>query len=174
MMMTRWHKGQRGITLLLTMIFLILMSLFAISTFKTSSSNVRIVGNMQVRQEGLASAQQAIELIISSTLFSTDPDLVAQSPIGVDIDGDGKDDYVVNISPKPNCYRVTPNPTCVPGAANSNGASGILIAGLTAASSGLCYIQEWNVRAVVTDPRSGMSVVVNQGVGIPSSSASCI
>jgi hypothetical protein len=174
MMMASQYKGQRGISLLVTMIFLILMSLFAVSTFKSSSNNVRIVGNMQVRQEGMAAAQQAIELIISSTLFSTDPDLVAQSPISVDIDGDGKVDYVVNISPKPNCYRVTPSLVCTPGAASSSGASGVLIAGLDAASSGACYIQEWNVRAVVTDPRSGMSVVVNQGIGVPSSSATCI
>lgn len=168
-----FRNKQRGVTLLVTMIFLILMSMFAIGTFKTSSNNIRVVGNMQTRQEGLASAQQAIETVISSTSFTTDPELVSQSPISVDLDGDGTADYVVNISPKPTCYRVTPSPVCTPGAAGSSGVSGVLIEGLSGGASGACFIHEWNVRALVVDPRSGMSVAINQGVGVPSSSNTC-
>ncbi|HAL39750.1 MAG TPA: hypothetical protein DCP03_17240, partial [Polaromonas sp.] len=52
---------QRGATLLVAMIFLILMSLFAISAFKSSTGNLRIIGNMQSRQEAIAVGQKAIE-----------------------------------------------------------------------------------------------------------------
>ena len=50
-------SSQRGATLVLALIFLVLMSLFALSAFNSSSSNLRIVGNTQARQESLATAQ---------------------------------------------------------------------------------------------------------------------
>lgn len=167
-------KTQSGATLLVTMIFLILITLFAVSTFKTSSNNIRVVGNMQAKQEGVAAAQQAIELVISSDTFTTDPALVSQSPIDTDIDGDGVTDYVVLITPAPSCVRVTLSPSCGAGAANSSGVSGVLIEGLGGGAAGNCYIREWRVRAQVTDPRSGLTVAVNQGVAVPSDDDTCV
>ena len=169
-------KKQQGVTLLIAMIFPILMSLFAVSTFKTSSNNIRVVGNMQTRQEGVAAAQQAIEFVISSTAFTTDPELVSQSPVDVDVDGDGLVDYVVRISPKPSCYRVSTLPSCCAAAASSSSVSGVVIEGLGGAgvSASACFLREWNVRAVVTDPRSGLSVAVNEGVAVPSSDSTCL
>lgn len=166
-------RPQRGSTLLIVMILLIVMMLVAVATFKSSSNNIRVIGNMQVRQEGLAAAQQAIELVISSETFTTDPDLVAQSPIDVDINGDGTVDYVVRISPAPTCIRVVTLPSCGSGVANSSAVSGVLIEGLGTAPAGACYRREWNVRAVVTDPRTGMAVAVNQGIAVPSSNNTC-
>ena len=52
---------QRGISLVLGLIMLVLLTLLAISAFQASNVNLRIAGNMQVRQETLAAAQTAIE-----------------------------------------------------------------------------------------------------------------
>ncbi|HSV54225.1 MAG TPA: pilus assembly PilX N-terminal domain-containing protein [Burkholderiaceae bacterium] len=166
---------QQGATLLVVMIFLILMSLFAVSTFTTSTGNLRVVGNMQTKQEGIAAAQQAIEFVLSSELFTTDPELVSQSPVDVDINGDGSVDYVVRMTPKPSCYRVTPVPDCGESAPSSGGASGTLLEGISGGgAASTCFTREWNVRAIVTDPRSGMTVAVNQGVAVPSSDSTCL
>lgn len=172
---TQQQGKQLGATLLVVMIFLILMSLFAISTFTTSTGNLRVVGNMQVKQEGMAAAQQAIEFVISSEMFTTDPVLVSESPVDVDIDGNGTVDYVVRISPKPSCYRVTPVPDCDSGPPASSGVSGTVLVGLPGTGvASTCFTREWNVRALVTDPRSGLTVAVNQGVAVPSSDSTCL
>lgn len=164
---------QRGATLIVALIFLMMMSLFAVSTFRSSSNNMIVVGNMQSKQEGAASAEAAIDTLISSDLFTTDPLLVSQSPVVVDIDGDSNADYTVKFD-VPKCYRVTTLSTCGGGAASSSGSSGTAIEGGSAGASGGCFLREWNVRAVVTDPRTGMTVAVNQGVAVPSSDGTCI
>lgn len=165
---------QRGATLIVALIFLMMMSLFAVSTFRSSSTNMIVVGNMQSKQEGAASAEAAIDSLISSDLFTTDPLLVSQSPVVVDIDGDSVADYTVKFVPPPKCFRVTTLSGCGGGAASSSGASGTAIEGGSASAAGGCFLREWNVRAEVTDPRTGMTVAVNQGVAVPSSDGTCI
>jgi len=68
------QSTQRGATLVVALIFLVLMSLFAISAFNSSTGNMRIVGNTQARQESLSAAQLAVEKTISSSNFHTNPD----------------------------------------------------------------------------------------------------
>ncbi len=94
---------QRGATLAVALIFLVLMSLFAVSAFLGSSTNLRVVGNMQVRQEALAAAQVAIEQTISSIQFAEAPAAVAGNPVNVDTDGNSVTDYVVRMTPQPAC-----------------------------------------------------------------------
>ena len=63
------RRGQRGISLVVGLIMLLLMTLLAISAFQASNVNLRIAGNMQVRQETLAAAQTATEQVLSSPAF---------------------------------------------------------------------------------------------------------
>lgn len=174
--MTR-PEQQRGATLVVTLIFLILMSLFAVNAFNSSSTNLRVVGNTEARQEALAAAQAAVEQTISFTLFSTNPDGVAANPVPVDINGSGSPDFQVRMLPKPSCYRVLPIKTADldPNVASDlsclrSGAlqtSGLDAPGLTAgAGDSMCSQSEWNIRAEVVDPRTGTRVAVNQGVGV--------
>ena len=173
--MTPTPARQRGATLLVAMIFLLLISLFAVSAFKSSTSHLRIVGNMQVRQESVAAAQQAIEQTISNSLFTISPQQVAASPVGVDLDGDGKTDYTAQLNPTPRCYRTQPiktaqlNPdvpadqACMQSAALQQ--SGIEMPDMgTTSGNSLCAHSEWDVSAKVTDARTGSDVVVHQGV----------
>jgi Tfp pilus assembly protein PilX len=168
---------QRGATLVVALIFLVLLSLFAFNAFNSSSTNVRVVGNQQMRQEAISAAQSAIEAVISTTTFSITPANVAATPITVDIDNNGVVDYTVSMSPQPSCYRVQPIknnqlnfavPTdreCITSGLIRN--SGIDTTDTTvSADDSLCSNTEWNLRAVVTDTATGANVAVNQGVAL--------
>lgn len=173
----RRPRRQRGVTLVVSLIFLILMGLFAVAAFHSAHSNLRVVGNMEARQEALAAAQAALEQTLGSTLFSTHPDGVAANPVPVDIDGNGRPDFQVRMLPRPHCYRVLPIKTaeldpaldadlsCMRSAALQN--SGLDSPEATsAASDSMCSNSEWNLRAEVSDGRTGTQVAVNQGVGV--------
>ena len=162
---------------MITMIFLILMSLFAVSAFKSSNGNLQIIGNMQSRQESIAVGQKAIEQTISSTLFTSNPALVAATPVNVDIDGRGTATYTATLNPQPHCYRtktIKSNELNIDLAADlACMTSGVLQqSGLdsadAAANAGnsLCANSEWNIGAQVVDLRSGAKIVVNQGVAV--------
>lgn len=169
------HKGS---TLLVVMIFLILMSLFAINSFNTSTGNLRIVGNSQARQESIAAAQMAIEKTISTSKFTTEPAAVAALPVTIDIDGDGTTDYSVRMTPAPSCYRARvlkmselttaqlradcggDSAGYKPGPEGSGGVSS------EGAGDSRCADTDWNLRALVSDTKTGTSVAINQGVAV--------
>jgi hypothetical protein len=48
--MTSFHR-QRGATLFIGLVMLVVLTLFALSAFQTSSTNLKTVGNMQEREE---------------------------------------------------------------------------------------------------------------------------
>lgn len=177
------NASQRGATLVVALIFLVLMSLFAISAFNSSSSNLRIVGNSQAIQESLSAAQMAVESTISTPEFHKNPDGVAASPIPVDMNGDGTADYTAWLKPAPQCYRAKPIlPSELPAApknaettdvwapcrspTRSGGAYVDSDAPTTGTDPESCANSEWNVRAEVKDAASSTLVTVNQGVAV--------
>lgn len=175
--MKHFARRQRGATLVVALIFLVLLSLFAVSAFNEATTNLRVVGNTQAREEATAAAQLAIESTISSTLFTTNPEGVETNAVLVDIDNNGTPDYTARMTPKPSCYRVRPiknaelNPNkpedlaCMQSGVVVQGGLDMSGANLLADAS-LCANTEWNLRAEVTDTRTNTSVAVNQGVGV--------
>ncbi|WP_119966967.1 pilus assembly PilX family protein [Simplicispira lacusdiani] len=176
-------ESQNGATLVVALIFLVLMSLFALSAFNSSSSNLRIVGNSQAFQESLSAAQMAVEATISTPEFHKNPDGVAQSPVTVDMNGDGTPDYTAWLKPAPSCYRAKPIlPSELPAAPKNAATTDIwapcrppvrsggtfvdsdaLVSGADPES---CANSEWNVRAEVKDAATNTQVSVNQGVAV--------
>ena len=57
---------QRGATLLVTLIMLVVLTLFAITGFNLSSVNLKIIGNFQQQKFTEATVQMAIEQLLSS------------------------------------------------------------------------------------------------------------
>lgn len=145
------RSAQRGATLIIGLIMIVLITLIVVNAFTLSSSNLKSVGNMQVHDEAVAAANQAIELVVSSS-FTDAP--VAQS-INVDINKDGTTDYVVALDA----------PTCIRAAAASAAAPSDveLGAGLSVAST---WNTDWEISATVTDVASGAVVRVHQGVRV--------
>ena len=57
---------QRGATLLVSLIMLVVLTLFAVTGFNLSSVNLKIAGNFQQQRYLEASVQQAVEQFLSS------------------------------------------------------------------------------------------------------------
>jgi Tfp pilus assembly protein PilX len=63
---------QRGVTLLISLIMLVVLTLFAVTMIRLSNTNVVVVGNMQTQRYLAAAAQQAIETDLNSAAFYND------------------------------------------------------------------------------------------------------
>ncbi len=141
---------QRGATLIIGLIMMVLITLIVLSAFTLSSTNAKSVGNMQVRDEAIAAANQAIEQVISAD-FTAAP---AAESINVDINKDDVIDYSVALA-KPVCVRAIAAVTSV---------------GCDTEHPELCtgstWHSEWDINATVTDASSGARVNIRQGVRV--------
>jgi len=62
-------RSQRGSTLFIGLVMLVILTMFAVSSLNSSTINLKVVGNMQSRSEALNAAQEAIETTISTPQF---------------------------------------------------------------------------------------------------------
>lgn len=146
-------RKQRGNTLLVGLVMLVLLTLMAVSAINMSTTGIQVVGNAQFREEAAAAAQQAIENVISTTSFTlTVP--VAQN---IDINNDGTADYSVSFSPAPSCQSYRPVNTSDPG---------VPIVCTGSVGTALCYWTVWDITAVVNDVTTGANATVHQGVRV--------
>lgn len=99
---------QAGTTLLIALVFLVILTLFAVSGMNTGVINLRTANNAQMMIEAEYAAQQQIEQVLGSvTNFVT----VAGSATttNVDVNGDSVTDFVVTTQP-PKCLNIVPAP----------------------------------------------------------------
>ena len=96
-------RRQRGATLVIGMIMLVLITLFVLAAVNMSTINLRVMGNTQARNESISAAQQAIEQI-ASTDFPKNPQ---PATVNVDVNGDTVTDYTVAIA-TPVCLNSIP------------------------------------------------------------------
>jgi Tfp pilus assembly protein PilX len=147
-------RRQRGATLIVGLIMLVLITLVVSSAFMLSTTNLKSVGNMQYRDEALAAANAAIEEVISSDAIFHAP---ASRTIAVG-------DYSVAVA-APVCLYATEVATATSDDANPNmhnvSSSGASVAGI----SGFLDTY-WDIAATVADSVSGARVVAHQGIKI--------
>lgn len=154
---------QRGATLIVGLVMLVLLALHALASFTSGSTHLRIVGNMHERQSAQAAANAAIGIVLSASDFVTQPAMVAAAPVDVDTGGSN--------------YRVSITPTC--SAALPSGASSLdpdiaddlqCIAGTAFGGTALCATSYWNLRAVAVPatgaPVTGVTTEINQGAAV--------
>lgn len=142
---------QTGASLIVSLIMLVVITLLALSAINSSTINLRIAGNMQARDEARSAARQAIEQFLSTSANFTAPPTVA-TPVNIDINKDGTNDYAVSIAP-PRCRLAAVQQP----ARSTQCASGV--------KSGLyCWDTLWDVEATATSSKTGVSQVVTQGV----------
>lgn len=144
---------QRGATLVVGLIMLLLITLVVSSAFTLSGTNLKSVGNMQLRDEAIAAANIAVEQVIGSS-FTTAP--TAES-INVDINNDSATDYVVSIA-TPVCIRESEVISVVAGQESG------LRSTLTTPPSKWNTV--WSLDATVSDSASGASAHVRSGVRV--------
>lgn len=142
---------QRGATLIVALIMLALITLLVVNAFTLSSSNLKAVSNMQVREEAVAAANKALEQVISTNFTSP---LVANN-IEVDINNDGTTDYRVAVA----------IPHCIKAAQASPGSPSDVELGPDM-SSGSTWYTDWELKASVSDAATGGRATVTQGITV--------
>ena len=187
--MTTPIRRQRGTTLVIALIMLVLLSLFAVSSLNTANTNLKVVGNMQSRSEALNASQQTIEAVLSTPQFIANPANAVPVPCGAanttctDVTGDGVPDFTTTLlgpepsSPaQPTCVTVKPikNADLVLTSTEDLGCSSgqqqqFGVAGAVTGDS-LCSNSIWEIKARTTGVTTGASVTVTQGVGVRISS----
>ena len=157
-------RNERGMTLFVAMIILVMITLLVVSAFRVSNTNLKIVGSMQGRQEAVASSQAAIEQVLSSKFFTENPAIVAATPLDIDINADEVADFSVAMA-LPKCVRTAPvimgsppTPTQLACAGSSR------FPGATLPS--WCANTIWELEASTTDRLTAAQTTVRQGVGM--------
>ena len=180
-------RHERGATLIVALVFLVMLALFGLSAYQTSMTDQKSSGNMQARNEALNAAQQAIETTISTPQFvstpanalpAANPVITQPSPCGTanvfcsDHDLDGVAEYTVRLQPAPSCVASkiikvidldianSEDLGCAVGQVQQFGIAG------AAVGDSLCANTTWNVTAEAAATTSGAKVTISQGVGI--------
>jgi Tfp pilus assembly protein PilX len=185
--MNRPPGRERGVTLLVTLVMLVMLTLFALSAMNTSVTNLRMVGNMQVRSEAMNATNATLEQAISTVAFSVTPSNAIANPCNgvqntlcTDLNGDGVPDLTTTLTPIPACVQaravkvqelVINSPTaedvaCLQGQSQTQG-----VAGSASTGDSLCGAAVWNITAQTlaagaTVATSDVNVTAVQGVNI--------
>ena len=190
MPVTRLPRRQRGITLVVAMILLALITLIAATTFGVGQGSMQVVGSLQHRSDVLAAAQEAIETAISTIRLVESPEAILSPGCGgtanttcVDLNGDGVDDVTVALHGRggvgnPGCVKsqVIPNKELmqelVANPANLEPlyctveADQTRLGLLSPNTNSLCTAAIIEVVAVATDATTQASVTVTEGVSM--------
>lgn len=142
----RMPRTQRGATLLVSLIMLLVITLFAVTGLNLSNVTLRIAGNAQEQRIVEASIQEAIEQVLSnSTLFATGG--VAQTAT---ING-----HAVTVSAPVCNYSVT-------------------MPGYSETISSAPEATFWTFQVTASDPLFGTTMTINQGVRVPMLAGNCV
>ncbi len=181
-MMRTAARRQQGSTLIIALIMLVLLTLFAVSSLKTAKTNLLVVGNMQMKNEARNASQEAIERVISTPQFISDPANAVINPCSgpntfcTDINGDGAADFTSTLTPQPTCVAVKPIKNadlvftnledlgCSAGQQQQFGVAGAVT------GDSLCSNTVWEITAETIGTTTGAKAGVTQGIGVRVSS----
>lgn len=153
---------QRGATLVVGLILLVLITLIVTSAFNLSTGNLKAVGNMQTRDEAVAAANVAIERVISTDAIFFAPAAKTESvgPYSVSV---AAPVCISSVSIKDYTSADTnPNVLIEGGPGGGGSATGFVVT-------------YWDITATVNDTTTGARAEVHQGVKItlPASPTPC-
>jgi len=170
-------RSQRGATLIVTLIMLMLITLVALTAMNMGKSSLQIVGNFQGRSQELVSANGVSEEVLSSTQFFNNPNATLNvagnftNATTVDVYGDGKTVLPVNVTP-PKCMHAQSIPltvlnlnnsddlACTQGVSQNFGEVG------AQSSASMCANSTWDISTQATDAVTGGAATVVQGVAV--------
>jgi Tfp pilus assembly protein PilX len=184
---------QQGMTLVVGLIMLVLITLATVASYNIGKTSLGIVGNMQNRNEATTAANNTIQEALSTTRLFTNPDDILGNACGgvanrrcVDVNGDGVNDITVDLTPTPTCVQARTilnaelRPELESGvtAVSQNAANcmqgttqGIFgIEGVPTGNS-ICANSVWEIVAVSTDAVTGSTVTVTEGAAVRVSTA---
>ena len=133
------HLNERGATLVVVLIMLVVLTLFAISGINLSNLNMKAVGNAQFRKAAEVAGQSAIEQTLSSnaSFYSPTAAVAIAAPSGMTV--------------------TVGNRVCL---------SSDVATGYSLAQAIVPEDNYWEVPVTVVDNASGASVAMHQGTRI--------
>lgn len=164
MIRTVSQRTQRGVTLAVGLIMLVVITVMVVSAFKLSAINLGSVGNMQFREQALAAA----DLVINSEAdapFQNNIPITIPGDRDVDIDGDGNPDFKVHFN----------GITCVSASAEGSTAASSVTLPVTMSSLS-SYNTLWDFDVTATDATAGTtgaSIRLHEGVRAKLTQAQC-
>jgi type II secretory pathway component PulK len=141
------YKQQSGMALVMALVMLTVLSMIAVSAIRATNSGIRIVGNMQVADEVEIAAQLGIESLLSNLSNFTTSGGTGIPSLYVDMNQDSVSDYKV----------VVATPKCVNTLSTDDDSTDV---------SGGSTINHYDVKATITDNRTGATTEIHQGVRI--------
>ena len=140
------RSTQRGATLLVSLIMLIVITLFAVTGLNLSNVTLRIAGNAQEQRIVQASIQEAIEQVLSnSTLFVTGGAAQTATINGHDVTVTAPAcDFSVTLPGYSETAETAPEATF------------------------------WTFQVSASDPLFGTSMTIHQGVRVPMLAGNCV
>ena len=130
---------QSGATLVTALIMLIMLTMLVVSGIRSSNTNLRIAGNMQMQEEAAAAAQQAIERVISAR------DLIVSTQIV------GR-------------YTVTFGQLTCQSARQLTAAEADATPDCKGSGTPGCYSTTWDIAATAVDTGTGATAEIHQGI----------
>jgi Tfp pilus assembly protein PilX len=174
-------RRQQGMTLVIGLIMLIMVSLAAVASYQMSKTSTEVIGNMQFQNEAVASADNVIQEVLSTVrMFETPTAVLTNTCNGpntkcFDYNNDGTDDVEVTLE-TPDCVKVQPRLTTDLDLETLDGGRPLdeactnqsVLSGIEGGSTGvsLCSNSTWEITAVVTDVTTKASVRVTQGADV--------
>lgn len=169
--MMKTRSSQRGVTLFVALVLLVMVTLLAVSSFRVSNTNLKVIASMQGKGEATAAAQAAIEQVLSTPAFAEDPAVVAALPIAVNLNEAAKNEYTVTLNPKPTCLKARPTDPAkldITNPADRPCFGTALVGQATLATS--CAETIWEITATTKDNVTQAETLVRQGVSMRVSS----
>lgn len=142
------RPAQRGVTLVIALLMLVLITLFALTAIRTSSIGMRIVGNEQMQRQMQAAAQDAIAQVMSY------PSSFSATAVAKTLTVDG---YSVSVSA----------PTCLYSAPATGFSASLSSANITPEDD------TFEVVATTVDPSSSAQAQIYQGVRMRALAGTC-
>jgi hypothetical protein len=174
-------QREQGMTLLMSLIMLVVLTLLALSSFNLTQANMQVVTNMQQRDAVSFAARGVIDEVLSSKAFheNATQTLAQQAGCGglpdqrcLDTNGDNVNDVTVKVASKPKCVKVKTIKTSDlnqndPEEAKCSLPSGNFgVAGGGGNGDSMCADSVWEVQVEAVDDISKAKMTVTQGIGV--------
>lgn len=168
----RRRNRQQGMTLVVALVMLVVLTLLVVSAIRFGNINLRIAGNVQSETEASAAAQVAIETMVTTINASSNISTITNQNMTV---GTGGRDYAVSVT-KPACIfnKNINNSELDPAKAadlpcfETTDTEKLVTANNTLTTvPTACKNQQWDVQAAVDDSaKSGAKTTMLQGVSV--------
>lgn len=166
------RRNQSGITLVVSLIMLIVLTLLVVSAIRFGNINLKIVGNAQTQTEAAGAAQVAVEQVLQNAIAGTSLSAMSAASSTVST---GAQSYSVSVS-KPVCNMTQNVDMSSLDPTNSGdracyglggGDAQVTSANLLTTGPSACKNQMWDITAAVNDSSSsGAQVTVLQGASL--------